>query len=501
MTPTWRQIRALNYGTIGRTVHAVVRHSGSEVTEEVWFDPPRRRRCEFDGEPTLISTPNDEWRRSPDGMVHTDLGDGTVRLMSVMGAHSGMLLDAHQNWPLPGSPFASNGLSDPTDIAETEVHGRRGWRVSFVAHEHRPAQSYVIDAETGFAIAWSGDDSGIEVLSHSLDDDLSPDLFRWTGDSIEDSDEMARHQAAHDEKQRLLADIPRSEPTWYPTTINVTASDGDPSTGALDMSVSLQGPYVTLRRWLTGTPDPEPSPFASHYSDPVRRVDPVWTHELTSTHGAITVDDAHRVLESIPPVEPPRPAHEIVDEIASVRAGLDRELVTPGKVESTGVIYSGGVHVGYGQYYLPSEAEWDGDFMGAFTGQRNGLVGTHHPANVVLVCGLHTGTISVTVEMAETRPEPDATAWEEIVEAPLAVDTPLRLTGWDDGAPGTVFPISRGTYRIRYCANNMDAAREADVGEFIDSYLITIWPSEITPDEVIKQTSEIADYWNNQAHT
>lgn len=87
------------------------------------------------------------------------------------------------------------------------------------------------------------------------------------------------------------------------------------------------------------------------------------------------------------------------------------------------------------------------------------------------------------------------TSWEEIVEAPLAVDAPLTLTGWGMSEPDIELHLSPGTYRLRYSATNMTAAREADTGAQIDSYLITIWPSPLSPGEVLRQTSDIAAYW------
>ncbi|MBD0860524.1 hypothetical protein IA539_04790 [Gordonia sp. zg691] len=83
---------------------------------------------------------------------------------------------------------------------------------------------------------------------------------------------------------------------------------------------------------------------------------------------------------------------------------------------------------------------------------------------------------------------------DEIVEAPLTVGSPLVLSGWSSGQPGVELPLTRGTYRVRYSATNMDAAAEADTGSDIDSYLIEIWPAAIAPDEILKQTSDHARY-------
>jgi hypothetical protein len=63
--------------------------------------------------------------------------------------------------------------------------------------------------------------------------------------------------------------------------------------------------------------------------------------------------------------------------------------------------------------------------------------------------------------------------------------------------------LAQGTYRARYHANNMQGGREKDVTfaheEPVDSYRLTLWPAPTSKDRVLRQTSEIAAYWHDEA--
>jgi hypothetical protein len=63
------------------------------------------------------------------------------------------------------------------------------------------------------------------------------------------------------------------------------------------------------------------------------------------------------------------------------------------------------------------------------------------------------------------------------------------------------FPLAipRGSYRVRYCARGMDAARKQDTlleGPPIDSYCLIFWAAEPAPDRIVRQTSHYAEYWH-----
>ncbi|WP_433733954.1 hypothetical protein ACQP0C_17585 [Nocardia sp. CA-129566] len=58
-------------------------------------------------------------------------------------------------------------------------------------------------------------------------------------------------------------------------------------------------------------------------------------------------------------------------------------------------------------------------------------------------------------------------------------------------------------YRVRYCAQGMDQARQKDTRlddePLLDRYLLQFWPALPEPDRVVRQTSEIAASWHDHA--
>jgi hypothetical protein len=76
------------------------------------------------------------------------------------------------------------------------------------------------------------------------------------------------------------------------------------------------------------------------------------------------------------------------------------------------------------------------------------------------------------------------------------------LFGWAGETPA-VLDLSPGTYRVRYCANGMDAGRAADVRTAdeppVDSCLLQIWPAPSTADRVVRTCSQTARSWHEYA--
>ncbi|MEH3153876.1 MAG: hypothetical protein PGN29_00490 [Gordonia paraffinivorans] len=482
-------IRAKNYGTIGRTVHAHLLTDNGAVSE-LWLDPPKREREERDDKPIYIASASETFRFRPDGVVvRTDLTRGTFAMMWA-GAHHSRLFAAHLRWPWDASPGGFD-LGEPASIESVTYEGRRAWEVTFRGAERfrSPDEVFVIDDESGLVLRWTDGSDGLSVMSFVLDEEFDDSLFSWEGDWITDDDESAELMRRQEERQAKIADIPISRPTWFPSEITVTANEGDPDTGALDMSVSLKAPYVTLRRWLTTLEEPKSSQWMpeSHSIS-----DGTWTHQLRWQQDALTVDDADRILRSIPPVGDEQSAADVVARMNAESDTAQRELTSPGEVTKDETLFSGEVSVSYHQFYLATQQEWSGDYWASFTGQRNGLIGTVDSACAPIGTGLHTGEVEVTVSIQSGRPPLDLENWEEIVEAPFTVDAPFFLSGWAGEGPSVELPLPRGTYRVRLCARDMDAAHEADTGSGIDTYHLTFWPSPLAQDQIIKQTSAVA---------
>ncbi|WP_255956069.1 hypothetical protein [Streptomyces odontomachi] len=163
----------------------------------------------------------------------------------------------------------------------------------------------------------------------------------------------------------------------------------------------------------------------------------------------------------------------------------------------------GEVYVHYGQIYVESDPEDFGpDLAKAFTGQRAGLCGAGIPGALWLTTGLHTGDVGFTVEVHDHAPPLDPT-WEEVVEVSFRpVSAHSVLMQWA-GEASWELGLQETDYRVRYCAQGMDEAREQDTRmddePQLDRYLLQFWPAPPGPDRIVRQTSDIAAYWHGYA--
>ncbi|MCK2242006.1 MULTISPECIES: hypothetical protein [unclassified Crossiella] len=157
------------------------------------------------------------------------------------------------------------------------------------------------------------------------------------------------------------------------------------------------------------------------------------------------------------------------------------------------------VSVHYGQMYLLNrDSPFDGDLSASFRGQSNGLLGAARPELLFLITGRHTGEVGLTIELHEQEP-PLGEDWPDVVEAScqLTGDDPV-LSEW--GERWYALDLPPGEYRIRYCAQGMDAANDAITEDgVVDRYLLQLWPAEPAPDAVRRQTSKNAAYWHAEA--
>ncbi|MFG2190371.1 hypothetical protein ACGFNT_35305 [Nocardia iowensis] len=132
----------------------------------------------------------------------------------------------------------------------------------------------------------------------------------------------------------------------------------------------------------------------------------------------------------------------------------------------------------------------------AFVGQNSGLCGAAVPGELFLRTGLHTGNVGFTVEVRGQAPSLDP-AWEDVVEVsfyPLSEQS--FLVQWA-GEDSWELDLKEGLdYRVRYCAQGMDQAREKDVRlddePVLDRYLLQLWPAPPEPDRIVRQTSQRA---------
>ncbi|WP_345590083.1 hypothetical protein [Streptomyces marokkonensis] len=169
-------------------------------------------------------------------------------------------------------------------------------------------------------------------------------------------------------------------------------------------------------------------------------------------------------------------------------------------------VYSGELHVSYGQFYVDSRSRRDGDDPGpssACAGQTNGLCGAAVPGHLFLVTGLHTGRVGLTVEV-HGAPPPLDDGWEDVVEAsfrPASAST--DVLPWGDG-PLCALDLLPVDHRVRYCGRGMDRGRQEELavlegGAPVDHYLLQFWPAPPAADLVVRQTSHSAAHWHRHA--
>ncbi|HST49723.1 hypothetical protein [Jatrophihabitans sp.] len=162
------------------------------------------------------------------------------------------------------------------------------------------------------------------------------------------------------------------------------------------------------------------------------------------------------------------------------------------------------LHVHYGFVYLqPGSAEPIEDIIAARGGQVNGICGAAYPGRLAVVTGLHTGRVPFSVCIAESAPEL-AGDWEDVVEVSFtASERGYGLATFDTWTP-LELPATT-TYRARYCAFGMDAARAQDTrldGDPVtDRYLLALWPAPPAAETIVRQGSKLAAYWHGVART
>ena len=179
--------------------------------------------------------------------------------------------------------------------------------------------------------------------------------------------------------------------------------------------------------------------------------------------------------------------------------------------ESMKTLYSGNLGIYYGQFYFDiadededeDEEKEDEEYIDldlAFKNHENGICGSAQAGKLFFVVGIQDGTISIAVELHQSKPPVDD-SFDEIVEVSFQRgNTPVSLCEW--GNEGThKLDLPPGSYRVRYYIDGMDKDYEND--EDGDApipdqrHLIQIWSCVPEQDKIIKHTSETAAYWHH----
>ncbi len=319
MTPTWPQIRGLTYSTIGRNLAGTMH--GDLGPRRVYFAHPGRWRTEDAvGTPIWIDTPTDSWSFPDDGGPATHFPKNSRAIISITGGPGVReLLQPHRWWPAENR-LSQIDIGEPDGPTSVEVYGREAYQ--FVFPNSGSPITVAIDAEIGVALRWRQGGETVELSDPQIDIDLDPSLFHWDGPVVDEDDPtVSDEQRAYEAKRRAIAEMPMTEASYLPVTALGSAVDGDPLTGALDVTVHGQSPQIIVRRWLTELPEPEVPFHVSHVEHTWRREIAPWTVELRS-HGPLADDEVARILGSLRLPDPP----DDVETIVRRSAERDRDL-------------------------------------------------------------------------------------------------------------------------------------------------------------------------------
>jgi hypothetical protein len=117
----------------------------------------------------------------------------------------------------------------------------------------------------------------------------------------------------------------------------------------------------------------------------------------------------------------------------------------------------------------------DPELHACFAGQQNGLCGGAVPGCLLLITGLHTGTVGLVVELHD-RPSPGRQLGGDRRGAVPARGRGV-VVGWA-GEWQRPLALIETDYRVRYCGTGMDAGRAADTRADDEPELNVAW---ITP--------------------
>jgi hypothetical protein len=311
---------------MGRTARATV-YSSDGTASSVWFAPPTSWRIEnADGSPSYIENATDEYRFGEDGVaVHT--AKSPNRFVAVAAMSPTVLFTAYRMW-IPAETGGQPRVGDPREVTETEVRGRRGWEMAFEDLYGGPAIRVVIDADLGVVLSWSQGEQWVQMESPVLDEDFDPALFSWDGATVEVEEYIeSRGQLEHEQKMQELAQMPPTHIAWVPMQVTASPTEGDPLSGALDVTVTASSPQIGIRRWLTAIGEPEVGYSMELFTPRTRTTIGPWTVELRS-YNEISAEDAERVLAGLVLPDPPGNVGDIRDAtIARQEATVEAEIV------------------------------------------------------------------------------------------------------------------------------------------------------------------------------
>ncbi|MFD9112344.1 hypothetical protein [Streptomyces bottropensis] len=148
----------------------------------------------------------------------------------------------------------------------------------------------------------------------------------------------------------------------------------------------------------------------------------------------------------------------------------------------------GSVPVQYHQFDISDE---DGPTGPELAREHNGLLRVVDGV-IVVVTGIHTGDVDVTVVLHQSEPVPDGGDWQEIVEISAhSASGELMVRGMMDDLDEELPVLSfngPGSYRLRVHARGRDTAVDLAPDEVTEWYFIQAWPAPAQDVVVLRQT-------------
>ncbi|MGP3957357.1 hypothetical protein ACTWPT_15255 [Nonomuraea sp. 3N208] len=135
------------------------------------------------------------------------------------------------------------------------------------------------------------------------------------------------------------------------------------------------------------------------------------------------------------------------------------------------------VHVSYHQMLVTDRSGADHP-----TRVPNGLTASA-PGAAVILTGIHTGVVDVTVQLTDSPPATTAEGWDEVEEVELITFTgEMRVCGLMSDLPEALpnlTPLGPGRYGMRVHVRGRDLDPAAVPAVPFEFYLVTVWPIEV----------------------
>jgi hypothetical protein len=146
-------------------------------------------------------------------------------------------------------------------------------------------------------------------------------------------------------------------------------------------------------------------------------------------------------------------------------------------------LFSGKVFSEYGQFSLNDASSSLDGLGGIWTDEALALHLGAAPGILAIGTSTKYGYVAVEVWLADNRPAPDATGWDQAVEASLTT-TSGRLQLTSITTEETLAPIDVGPYRVRVLSAGL--AQGEEVGDGGDKYRLELWSQSPAAPEALK---------------